>query len=93
MASLSWATPDFAVPALQALLDHSYEVTAVFTSPTVLRPRAQAAGEPGQALPAERIPVYQPEKIRSEENRAILGGIAADFIVAAAYGQFSPDGF
>jgi len=85
-------TPDFAVPALQALLDHSYEVAAVFTQPD--RPAGRGhklqAG-PVKAVALQRgIPVYQPEKIRSEENRAIFGGIAADFIVTAAYGQILP---
>lgn len=85
-------TPDFAVPALQALLDHSYEVAAVFTQPD----RPAGRGHKLQASPVKAvalqkgIPVYQPEKIRSEENRAIFGGIAADFIVAAAYGQILP---
>jgi methionyl-tRNA formyltransferase len=85
-------TPDFAVPALQALLDHSYEVAAVFTQPD--RPSGRGhklQASPVKAVALQRgIPVYQPEKIRSEENRAIFGGIAADFIVAAAYGQILP---
>src|SRR5512139_2572710 len=85
-------TPEFAVPALQALLDHSYEVAAVFTQPD----RPAGRGHKLQASPVKAVAlqrglaVYQPEKIRSEENRAIFGGIAADFIVTAAYGQILP---
>lgn len=85
-------TPEFAVPALQALLDHSYEIAAVFTQPD--RPAGRGhklQASPVKAVALQRgIPVYQPERIRSEENRAIFGGIAADFIVTAAYGQILP---
>ena len=39
------------------------------------------------------IPVFQPEKIRSDENREIIESLHPDFIVVAAYGQILPDWF
>ena len=33
MRVIFMGTPDFAVPSLQALLDHRYEVCAVYTQP------------------------------------------------------------
>ena len=85
-------TPDFAVPALQALLDHSYEIACVFTQPDRPSGRGQKLQQsPVKILAQSRgIPVYQPEKIRREESRAIFAGVQPDFIVTAAYGQILP---
>jgi methionyl-tRNA formyltransferase len=85
-------TPEFAVPSLQTLLDHSHEICGVFTQPD----RPSGRGHKLQASPvkilaqSQNIPVFQPEKIRSEENRPILESLAPDFIVVAAYGQILP---
>ncbi len=85
-------TPEFAVPALQKLLDYSYEICCVFTQPD----RPSGRGQRLQPSPvkvlaqAKGIPVFQPEKIRGEENRAVFAGIRPDFIVTAAYGQILP---
>jgi methionyl-tRNA formyltransferase len=67
-------TPDFAEGIMQALLDSEYRVTAVFTQPD--RPKGrkgilQAPPVKELAL-AHGIPVYQPERIRREENVQIL---------------------
>jgi methionyl-tRNA formyltransferase len=85
-------TPDFAVPALQSLLDHSYEICCVFTQPD----RPSGRGQKPQPSPVKTIArekgiaLFQPEKIRNEENRAILNEIRPDFVVTAAYGQILP---
>ena len=86
-------TPDFAVGTLDALLDAGHDVAAVVTQPdrpkgrgkellmTPVKERALRAG----------IPVYQPEKIRkNEEFFNILTGIAPDVIVVVAFGQILP---
>jgi methionyl-tRNA formyltransferase len=86
-------TPEFAVPPLQALLDHRYEIPAVFTQPD----RPSGRGRKLQASPVKlfaqsrNIPVFQPERIRSEENHSIFESFAPDFIVVAAYGQILPE--
>jgi methionyl-tRNA formyltransferase len=36
------------------------------------------------------IPAFTPERLRNEENRPIVEGFAADFIVVVAYGQILP---
>ncbi len=86
-------TPEFAVPSLRALLDcRTYEVCAVFTQPD----RPAGRGHRMQASPvkqvalAEGIPVYQPEKVKSEENRAIIEKLQPDFLVVVAFGQILP---
>jgi methionyl-tRNA formyltransferase len=85
-------TPTFAVPAFHSLLAHSYEIVAVFTQPD----RPAGRGQKLQASPIkllaqeQGIPVFQPARIRDEENRQILGVLQPDFIVVAAYGQLLP---
>jgi len=85
-------TPDFAAGILQALIDSEYEVTAVFTQPD--KPKGRKGilqAPPAKDLAASAgIAVYQPEKIRREENIRILQELAPDFIVVAAYGQIIP---
>ena len=85
-------TPDFAEGILQALLDSEYRVTAVFTQPD--RPKGRKGilqAPPVKELALARgIPVYQPERIRREENVQILRELDPDFIVVAAFGQIIP---
>ncbi len=85
-------TPTFAVPSLQMLLDHSYDIHAVFTQPDRPSGRGQKLQlSPVKALAKARgIPVFQPEKIRDEENRSIFEEIRPDFIIVVAYGQIMP---
>jgi methionyl-tRNA formyltransferase len=85
-------TPMFAVPAFRILLQHSYEICGVFTQPDRPAGRGQKL-QPGpiKLLAQERgIPVFQPARIRNEENRPILEQLQPDFIVVAAYGQILP---
>jgi|WetSurMetagenome_2_1015567.scaffolds.fasta_scaffold10306_1 methionyl-tRNA formyltransferase len=85
-------TPEFAVPALRQLLDNSYDVCGVFTQPD----RPAGRGHKLHPSPIKtfallrEIPVFQPEKIRLEENRAIFESLRPDFIVVVAYGQILP---
>ena len=85
-------TPKFAVPALQKLLDSSYDIRAVFTQPD--RPAGRGhklQPSPVKILAAEHgIQVFQPEKIRLEENRPIFEQLNPDYIVVVAYGQILP---
>jgi len=85
-------TPKFAVPAFQELLENSYEICGVFTQPDRPAGRGQKL-QPGPVkilAQARGIPVFQPERIRLEENRPILEGLHPDFIIVAAYGQILP---
>lgn len=85
-------TPNFAVPSLQALLDSPYEVCAVFTQPDRPAGRGHALHAPPVKELALRagIEVHQPEKIRHEENRALIAPLSPDFLVVVAYGQILP---
>ncbi len=86
-------TPEFALPALRALVAApDISVEAVITQPDRPRGRGQEmATSPVKelALGAE-LYVFQPEKIRSDSARDFITKIAPDAIVIIAYGQIIP---
>lgn len=85
-------TPEFAVPALQALLASEHQVVAVYTQPD----RPAGRGRKLQFSPvkevavAANIPVEQPVNFKNEEAKASLTAYAADVMVVAAYGLILP---
>jgi methionyl-tRNA formyltransferase len=84
-------TPEFAVPALQALLDSGVEVVAVYTQPD--RPAGRGrklAASPVKQLALELgLPVEQPESFTSSATER-LASFKADLMVVAAYGLILP---
>lgn len=85
-------TPDFAVPALSALVHSSYEVVAVYTQPD----RPAGRGRESRPTPVcqkaleYKIPVYKPVSLKSKEEQQRLSGLKADLMVVAAYGLLLP---
>lgn len=85
-------TPDFSVPALQALINSPHEVIAVYTQPD----RPAGRGRELKASPVKEtalefnIPVYQPRTLKDEHARAELVALAADLMVVTAYGLILP---
>ncbi len=87
-------TPDFAVPALRALIERSpHEVVGVVTNPD----RPSGRGKKMRASPVKRaaieagIEVFQPRRFRGDPDAvARLAEFEADLIVVAAYGQILP---
>jgi methionyl-tRNA formyltransferase len=84
-------TPEFAIPSLRALIQSSYEVSAVITQPDRPAGRGHRSQPPPVKIFAQErgIPVYQPAKIRAEENRFFIQP-RPDFLVVVAYGQILP---
>jgi len=85
-------TPEFAVPALQALLQGKHRVIAVYTQPD--RParrgrKLQASSVKSCAL-EHRLPIYQLPNFKSAEAVDQLVGLQADIMVVAAYGLLLP---
>jgi len=83
-------TPEFAVPSLRRLLkEPDFEVVGVVTQPDRPRGRGQQmhSSPVTDAAVAARIPVYQPEKIKSDEAYDYLKRVAPDAVVIIAYGQ------
>lgn len=85
-------TPQFAVPALTALLAGGYQVVAVYTQPDrpAGRGRQAQASPIKQAAAAAGIAVYQPESLRSAAAVADLRALAPDLMIVAAYGLLLP---
>ena len=86
-------TPSFAVPSLRALLADSYfQVAGVVTQPD--RPRGRGkktASSPVKDAALEAgVPVYQPEKVKSESSLDYFKRLAPDVVIIIAYGQIIP---
>src|ERR1700678_4150737 len=86
-------TPEFAVPALEAVVAAGHEVRLVVTQPDRAAGRGLEVQIPAVKKTALRLglPVVQPEKIKNNlEFRARLEAIAPDAIVVVAYGRIIP---
>ena len=85
-------TPEFAAQALDAILKAAYAVPLVLTQPD--RPAGRGMKLSPSAVKqlalAHGIEVDQPEKLRTEEQRARLVACAPDVLVVAAYGLILP---
>ncbi len=85
-------TPEFAARALEAILAAGHQVALVLTQPD--RPAGRGmklTPSPVKELALERgIEVDQPEKLRTDEQRARLFACAPDVLVVAAYGLILP---
>ena len=82
-------TPEFAVPALQALAASGHQVLAVISQPDRRIGRGQKLGfsPVKQAALDLGLPVLQSSNINSEESLAQLKALNLDLMVVAAYGQ------
>ena len=84
-------TPDFAVPALNALIQH-HDVIGVVTQPD--RPAGRnniiKQSPVKQVALNARIPVYQPKRLRNPEAIEELKQWDADFFIVVAFGQILP---
>jgi methionyl-tRNA formyltransferase len=85
-------TPDFAVPALAALLSEGYDVVGVLTRPDRPAGRGQRVEEsPVKRLArANGLPILQPSTLRDAEARAAVLELQPDVITVAAYGLLLP---
>lgn len=85
-------TPDFAVGTLEAIIEAGHEVVLVVTQPDKPKGRSGALQFPPvkECAVAHGIEVFQPTKIRLEENVEFLRKYEADIFVVAAFGQILP---
>ncbi|WP_068080240.1 methionyl-tRNA formyltransferase [Novosphingobium rosa] len=93
MRIIFMGTPEFAVPALNALVEAGHEVVAVYSQPP--RPGGRRGREltPG---PVHRraeelgIEVRHPLSLKGEDEKAAFAALNADVAVVAAYGLLLP---
>ena len=93
MRVLFWGTPDFAVPALRALLGEGVDVVGVVTQPDRPRGRSRSRLDPSPVKVValeEGIPVLQPERPRGDAFLAEMQALAPDLSVVVAYGHILP---
>ena len=82
-------TPDFAVPALKALIKSEYHLVGVVTQPNRPQGRGKKLAPPPVKAVAETagVTVLQPRTLKAEEALADLAALEPDLIVVAAFGQ------
>ncbi|MBQ9142756.1 MAG: methionyl-tRNA formyltransferase [Lachnospiraceae bacterium] len=92
MRVIFMGTPDFAVGTLEAIIKAGYEVALVVTQPDKPKGRSGALSFPPvkECALAHELPVFQPRKVREEENIEYLKTFEPDIIVVAAFGQILP---
>ncbi|HET9863709.1 MAG TPA: methionyl-tRNA formyltransferase [Steroidobacteraceae bacterium] len=85
-------TPQFALPALRALLDSPHELAGVLTQPD--RPAGRGRelrASPVKLLALEHgLPLAQPATLRTPEGRTALGQWRPELLVVVAYGLILP---
>jgi len=85
-------TPEFSLPALQALLDSRHSVVAVYTQPD----RPAGRGRHTLQSPVKRlalqanIQVIQPASLKTAEALQTLENLQSDLMVVVAYGLILP---
>lgn len=86
-------TPDFAIPALKAIINSkNHKIAAVFSQ----QPKAKGRGMVVQMSPvhaessAHNIPVYTPTTLKTPAALELINSIPADIIVVVAYGFIIP---
>jgi len=88
-------TPDFAVPALDALVAAGHEIAQVYTQP----PRPAGRGQRAQPSPvqrfaeARRLPLREPQTLGEPREAAHFAALGLDAAVVAAYGLILPEAF
>ena len=92
MRLIFMGTPDFSVPALDALVAAGHEIAAVYCQP----PRPAGRGQKQRPSPvaaraaALGIPVRHPKSLKSLEEQAAFAALGADLAVVVAYGLILP---
>ena len=85
-------TPDFSVPALEALVAAGHEIAAVYTQP----PRPAGRGKKPRPGPVQRraeqmgLEVRHPASLKGAEAQAAFAALGADLAVVVAYGLILP---
>lgn len=85
-------TPDFAVPALQAMVSHGFTPLAVLTQPDrpAGRGRHMRTGPVKQVAQDQGIPVHQPASLSGGTAEAAVRELDLDLLVVVAYGLILP---
>jgi methionyl-tRNA formyltransferase len=85
-------TPEFAVPALSALIDAGHQIAMVLTQPDRPAGRGmQLKASPIKQLAVKhQLPVFQPESLKPDDVQQAIAAVKADVLIVAAYGLIIP---
>lgn len=85
-------TPDFAVPALNAVADSGHELVGAYTQPD--RPAGRGRKLKPSPMKARavqlKVPVYQPSSLKGSDEQAELADLKPDLMIVVAYGLILP---
>ncbi len=90
MRIVFWGTPEFATPALRALIGEGHDVVGVVTQPDRPqgRSRSRLVPSPVKMIALEEgLPVLQPEQPRTPDFLEALRALDADASIVVAYGR------
>lgn len=92
MRIIFMGTPDFSVPALEALVASEHEVAAVVTQPDKPKGRGKEIhmSPVKECALKHNIPVYQPVRARDEAFVEEMRTLKPDAMVVIAFGQILP---
>lgn len=86
-------TPEFSIPALEALLSHDMNVVVAYTQPP--RPKGRnyhAFPSPVHQYAESRgIPVFTPLSLKSPQDQENFSNLKPDLVVVVAYGLILPE--
>lgn len=85
-------TPDFAVPALEALYKSKHNIVGVFSQPDKPVGRKQVMTPPPvKAFATDNgLTVYQPDSLKNDASYELIKELNPDIIIVAAYGKILP---
>ncbi|SIO32835.1 methionyl-tRNA formyltransferase [Vannielia litorea] len=92
MRIIFMGTPDFSVPALDALQDAGHEIVCVYTQP----PRPAGRGKKDRPSPVQSraealgLAVRHPARLKAHEEQEAFVALGADLAVVVAYGLILP---
>ena len=92
MRVVFWGTPEFAAPALRALIGEGFDVVGVVTQPDKPQGRSREVipSPVKQIATDEEIPVHQPKNARDLELLKTLEELKPDVSIVVAYGNILP---
>ena len=92
MRIIFMGSPDFAVPALNALVEAGHDIAAVYCQPPRPAGRGKADRKTAVHERAEQLglEVRTPQTLRNAEEQAQFAALEADLAVVAAYGLILP---
>jgi methionyl-tRNA formyltransferase len=85
-------TPEFAVPALAALIEAGHKIVMVLTQPDRPAGRGMKLKASPVKLLAEQheLPIFQPQTLKDTAVQAQIEAVYADVMIVAAYGLIIP---